>query len=810
MLQLPAALAPFARYRHFVIYRLQPSQDEPGVMDKLPCDWRTGHVHNAHDTLIWTDAATACGAAAAFGPGWGAAFVFSDHDPFFFLDIDHCRLPDGSWSATAEQLCAVLKGCAVEISQSGTGLHVFGVGQLKPHRKRDHFRPRAGLELYHNKRFVALTGFGAVGTADFVVEQQRLDWLVDSYFVATTGDDDDVDDELSDEPRAGWRGPTDDADLIRRAMQSQSARAAFGDGASFGDLWMADARVLGKIWPPDKPGDEFNHSHADRALAQHLAFWTGCHGQRIERLMRMSALVRSKWDTHGSYMRLTITSAIGVQGDILQDKPPQFEIERQAAEAAGLAPPAPLLPSEAPRARAGSVIELPAAQRVTGATMLGPDSQVELFKTSTYVTDRHMALTHEGELLKPDQFRVRFGGYTFAMDLGNERTSRDAWECFTQSQAYRPPRVDSTCFRPDIAPGVIIRGQGETKINTYRPIEVPRAQGSVEPLLAHLRRLIPDDRDRRILLAYMAAVVQHKGCKFQWCPLIQGVEGNGKSFLTLCVANAVGFKHVHMPRADQISTKFNPWLEGKILIGVEDVFVPNEKQETWEILKPMITADRLPVEPKGVDQRMADVCCNWMLNSNHKDGVKKTRNDRRLAVFFCLQQIEAHLERDGLTPDYFESLFGWYKTGGMEFVNEYLATVPIEEEFNPANGRKAPYTSSREEAIKEGLGFIEQCVTEAIGAGEEGFRNGWVSGTKLDMLIERIGQSRRVPPSKRRGLMQSLGYDWHPGLPEGRANNIVLPDGARSRLYVRIDDAALRGVVGPADIAKAYTTMQAS
>ena len=37
--------------------------------------------------------------------------------------------------------------------------------------------------------------------------------------------------------------------------------------------------------------------------------------------------------------------------------------------------------------------------------------------------------------------------------------------------------------------------------------------------------------------------------------------------------------------------------------------------------------------------------CDFILNSNHKDAVRKTRDDRRLAVFYCKQQTyEATLQ----------------------------------------------------------------------------------------------------------------------------------------------------------------------
>jgi hypothetical protein len=48
-----------------------------------------------------------------------------------------------------------------------------------------------------------------------------------------------------------------------------------------------------------------------------------------------------------------------------------------------------------------------------------------------------------------------------------------------------------------------------------------------------------------------------------------------------------------------------------------------------------------------------------------------------------------------------------------------------------------------------------------------------------------------------------MGYEWHPALPDGRVNNLVLPDGGKPRLFVHKDSPA-RHVQGAAEAAKAY------
>lgn len=766
-------------YRQFIVYVAQPSRTRPGKTDKFPADFRTGKVVSAHDPAFWTDAQTAIAAAAHFAQ-WGAygvGFVFTEADPFWFLDIDNC-LVDGDWSPVAKSLCGAFAGAAIEVSQSGRGLHIFGSGRPPLHGCKNEVY---GLEFYHSGRFVALTGTSASGNAaaDF---SHLLPSLVANYFPPDAVQA--LEQGWTEGPCAEWRGPADDEDLIRRALRSQSTAAAFGGRASFADLWTGNLDALQRCYPD--PVRAYDASSADAALAQHLAFWTGKDCERMQRLMQRSALVRDKWERE-DYLPRTILGAVARQFEVLTDKAP--EPVAGAPES-----PAPSVTNEPPR-----------PTMVQGSTFANNEDQLQLFAGCVYIRETHRVLVPGGVMLKPEQFKVAYGGYTFTMDTANEKTSRDAWEAFTQNQAYRCPRADSPCFRPDMPPGAIIQRGGQTFVNTYWPVDVPRKVGDATPFLVHLQKVLPDERDRQILLCYMAACVQHKGFKFQWAPLLQGVEGNGKTLFTRCVAEAVGRRYVHWPKASKLSKEFNAWMLGKLFYSVEDIYVPDQKREIIEELKPMITGgDGLEIEGKGVDQISADVCGNFMFNSNHKDAVHKTQNDRRFCVLFSAQQQAADLTRDGMGGDYFPRLYDWLRADGYAIVSELLHTYPIPDDYNPATGcQRAPVTTSTAAAIAASTGGVEQEVHEAIAQGLPGFCGGWVSSIQLDRLLERLNVARRVTHSKRKEMLQEMGYVYHPALQEGRVNNLVLPDGGKPRLFILKNSQAAH-IQGAAEAAKAY------
>ena len=114
------------------------------------------------------------------------------------------------------------------------------------------------------------------------------------------------------EPCPDWNGPADDDELITRALRARSANQVFNGKATFNQLWNSDIVALEKSYPPQSAGSDFDHSSAELGLANLLAFWAGKDCERIERLMRRSALAvgrEHKW-ARDDYLKGTILKAV--------------------------------------------------------------------------------------------------------------------------------------------------------------------------------------------------------------------------------------------------------------------------------------------------------------------------------------------------------------------------------------------------------------------------------------------------------------------------------------------------------------------
>lgn len=783
MQSLPTSLGALAPWRQFIVYQVVPNPHKPGKLDKFPCD-RRGYKANAHDPANWSDADEAIADAARLGQSYGVGFVFTANDPFWFLDIDGALSIENTWSELAVQLCTVFAGCAVEVSASGRGLHVIGRGTVSTHGCKN---TALGLEFYDRERFVALTGAGAVGDAGHTPQAGALQWLIDNYFPAGAGNVG-VGVEWSSGPCAEWRGPADDADLLRRALQSQSARAAFGGGATFRDLYEGNVEVLQRAYPDSEGVRAYDASSADAALFAHLAFWTGRDCERMLRIARGSALVREKWERE-DYLQRTILGACSGSGTVLIDRELELPPELAVPAVDGYLPP-----TMTTRA---------------GTSFLGAEGQAQLFEGCVYVVSENMVLGKLGKMLRPEQFRIMYGGYTFTMDNMNERTTRDAWECFTQSQILRCPIADKTVFRPKMPPGALIQEGGQVLVNVYWPIEVPCVEGDAGPFLRHLELMFPDKRDQKILLSYMASLVQNQGVKFQWAPVLQGVQGNGKTLLARCVAEAIGAKYCFWPDASGLDSDFNGWLDHVIFAGVEEIKVTEHQTKFIERLKIMISAGHgQQIQRKGVDQATKDVCANFIFNTNHRDSIPIGEDSRRFCVLFSNQQTVADLKRDGMhiEGDYFPTLYAWLRNGGFAIVTWYLRHYEIDPEFDPAGKcQRAPITSTTHMAIEDSAGPIEQEIREAIAQGLPGFCGDFVSSVMLTGLLKQLGLKATFV--RRKNVLAAMGYIPHPGLPDGRLARSVYPDGAKPRLFVREGSEAAK-LSWEQAIAKAYCDAQ--
>lgn len=399
-----------------------------------------------------------------------------------------------------------------------------------------------------------------------------------------------------------------------------------------------------------------------------------------------------------------------------------------------------------------------------------------------------VAIEHSAEILVPSgrfmnasQFNMRYGGKSFIF-TSEGKTTDEPWKAALRSQMWTVPKVDHTRFLPDLAFGQIVNDQlGRPGVNTYIPIKLDATPGDVTPFLRHMELMLPIEADRRQFIEYLAHGIKYPGEKIAWAPLIQSTEGVGKGFIAETIEHVIGQMYCYSPKAQELlksGSTFNAWMRAKLFIVVNEVKV-DEKRELIEILKPMISEPRIEVQSKGVDQEMEDNPSQWIFFSQWKDAIPVGANGRRYAIYYSAIQSKTDLESRGMDDAYFDYLFAWMKAKGHKHIAHYLLNYPIER---GAISRRAPKTSSSDEAQRISRGPVERVIAEAVEDQLPGFRGGWLSSISIHKRIKDTGAVRGagVSAATIETIASSMGY-----VALGRAPRAYFAEGQSSeRAYL--------------------------
>lgn len=294
----------------------------------------------------------------------------------------------------------------------------------------------------------------------------------------------------------------------------------------------------------------------------------------------------------------------------------------------------------------------------------------------------------------------------------------------------------------------------------YKAVEITdNNKHAIDLFLAHINNILSGEREQRILLDWLAYVVQNAGKRINWAILLQGAQGTGKSYFAKVLEWVLGSNAKSLdPSA--LGERFTGWAHGAVVNIVEEIRIKGD--DKWRImdrLKPFITNSMIQIEEKGRDHRTVPNFTNYLLLTNYKDALPITNDDRRFCVMYGRIQNEQELfdyfgGRDA-TGDYFEHLFAESeKHAGV--IKTFLLKYKISDDFK-ASGR-APDTNSRRLMIQASVS-PEQCTVEdLINKHECGVVNGSVLDvTWLNELCAIDGDV--LPPTRTLGhILTDIGY----------------------------------------------------
>jgi len=258
-------------------------------------------------------------------------------------------------------------------------------------------------------------------------------------------------------------------------------------------------------------------------------------------------------------------------------------------------------------------------------------------------------------------------------------------------------------------------------LNTYRPNKLERvdykAGSAVSMVKKHIAHLLPDKYEQSIIINYLAHNVQHAGKKIPWSIILQGVQGDGKSFISEMMKHVLGASNCASINVESLDEKFTPWAEGNVMVFIEELKLDNyKKYETLNKLKPYITNPTVSVRRMREDMFEAINTTNYFALTNFRDALPIDINDRRYCVLFSQWQSKDKLQafmKDN--EGYYPKLYKTMREGVGEIL-DWLLRFPIDNWFLSAT--TAPETAAKRSMIEISKSDERLTVEDAIEACE--------------------------------------------------------------------------------------------
>lgn len=279
--------------KRWVCFRVEQLKDTPNKTTKRPYNAITGKLAKVNDNLTWSTFKLAINGCVKYGMD-GIGFVLGDG--IFGIDLDNHMDENGEFDYPQEEfksLCDEFINALdsyTEYSQSGNGIHIICEGKLPEGKRR-----KRGVETYDSGRFFAFTG-NTIRNIPIQNREEEIKPLWEKYVkdAEPTFKNDFIDTYKNNNNYVELT--LDDEEIIEAALSSAQG-GAFYNYYKCGDLSQ----------------NENDHSKADLAFCNMLAFWTNKDPMKMDRIFRKSALMRDKWDEKrgtNTYGEITIQEAI--------------------------------------------------------------------------------------------------------------------------------------------------------------------------------------------------------------------------------------------------------------------------------------------------------------------------------------------------------------------------------------------------------------------------------------------------------------------------------------------------------------------
>lgn len=353
--------------------------------------------------------------------------------------------------------------------------------------------------------------------------------------------------------------------------------------------------------------------------------------------------------------------------------------------------------------------------------------------------------------------------------------------------------------QPTYAPNIkdlFFTESGRKCINTYnhenelKAADVITQEGekAINAILHHIFCICNRNHEHyELMVNWLAWQVQRRGEKILWSPVIQGIDGIGKSFIGDVARNMLGNENVNIVKPTEIMGNYNGWATGACLVIVNEIKITgHNRYDVVNSLKPLITDPYIQISEKYIASYNVLNVSNYFCTTNHKDAIPITATDRRWWILYseyeCLADF-LNVAKGG--DDYFTKLYDGLHSHIAEVV-KYFMDWKISEDFIKA--KQAPQTTYKEDLLRNEdakmAGLSE--AREVLARGGAFFNEEIVcSGDFFKTLME-VVEDFELKSQNRAVFMQKLGYNMHKAMwIDGKARKVWVRKSGLSDEYIK-------------------------
>lgn len=271
---------------------------------------------------------------------------------------------------------------------------------------------------------------------------------------------------------------------------------------------------------------------------------------------------------------------------------------------------------------------------------------------------------------------------------------------------------------------------GRDFINSYSTETVPEVperltrddKWAIDKVRNHFKHLFPHSkRDRKLLLDWLCYIVQ-TGKRVNWAVIVQGAEGDGKSFFFTLMGAVLGSDNVQSIIGEGMKEKYTAWAEGSQFLLVEEVRLHGpDRYAVLNKVKPYITNPAVSIRRMQVNSYLAINTVNYFLTTNHKDGVPVTSEDSRYYPMFSQWQTKKAVDAFKLAnPLYYTELHEAVQNHAGA-LRKWMMEVKLSANFDPE--QRAPESHNRAEMVYLNKTEEQEAFDEALDASVDPFFN---------------------------------------------------------------------------------------